>query len=75
MPSLGIEAQEIVIESHARLGELTRAMPKVPAGKRRGSEFHEGTQKKERLKAERISRKQAADAEAIASLVKLPSGT
>jgi hypothetical protein len=44
------EATAIVLVAKARIGELTAALAKVPAGKRRGSDYQSVSQKRDALK-------------------------
>lgn len=66
-------AHKIVILAKARMGELTRAMPKVPprvSGKAggKGTSKAEVPSKRDSLKAEGVSEKQAAEAEKLAAM-------
>jgi hypothetical protein len=67
-PKARERAHKIVILAKARMGEITKAMPKAPDGKRRGSESKSMTQKNITLAAEGISKQQANEAEKLADL-------
>lgn len=68
---LGIEAAEIVIEAKAKIGEITKTMAKAPqrgpgTGKKKSGVPGRNTASKgQQLAEERISRKEAAECEAI----------
>ncbi len=73
---LGIDAAEIVIEAKAKIGEFTKAMAKARtkgAGRGLGSVPSGNKPKGAQLEAEHLSRKEAAECEAIHA-IRAPTG-